>query len=184
MEHLKEDLKTRHTPKVVAELMMKKAKEYINPYKVIRFLEPSAGVGILVDEFQNYMSETKGAYVINTCELQRENESVLVEKGYGRCLYADFLEMPENMTFDLILANPPFTNYQELTHIKKMLKHLDKDGTLVTLCSSAVDFREDRQYTHFRNEILPMATDVQDLPEGAFRSSGTNVRMKMLTFRG
>jgi 16S rRNA G1207 methylase RsmC len=71
--------------------------------------------------------------------------------------------------------NPPFCKGQDIAHITHALKFLKNGGRLVAVASAGVTFRQDRRYVEFRNLIASLGGTIEMLPDGAFKSSGTDV---------
>ena len=76
--------------------------------------------------------------------------------------------------FDRIVANPPFADGQDIAHIQRMIEMLKPGGKLVALCANGP-----RQQAQLR----PLVDTWEDLPEGSFATSGTGVRVALVTYR-
>lgn len=92
----------------------------------------------------------------------------------------DFLQWKSDDKFDLIVANPPFTNGQDIAHIRKMYDLLADGGQLITISSPSWEFREQKKYKEFREWIEEVGADVRTNENGALKSSGTNVSTVMI----
>lgn len=112
------------TPSCIVEKIVKKAN--IKDTDIV--LEPSAGHGAIVKELEKY------SHNITLVELWKENVRDLENQGYS-VVKQDFLEFnpSENPIFDKIVANPPFTNNQDIDHVMHMYHLLKDDGTIVTI---------------------------------------------------
>jgi type I restriction-modification system DNA methylase subunit len=98
--------------------------------------------------------------------------------------YADFIRCNGDLgTFDRIIANPPFRNGQDVDHVRHMYGLLKPGGVLVTVMSPAWQYRADRKYADFRAWLERLDHEVENLPEGTFKTSGTNVRALLVTIR-
>jgi len=140
-----------------------------------RILEPSAGTGALI----------AAIYARDNCaDVQAvEINAALVEGlqqrwsrgNYNfRCLQADFLECNGDLgTFDRIVMNPPFQNGADITHIEHARHMLKPGGRLVAICANGPRQRE---------KLRPEAVAWYDLPEGSFKSEGTNVNAAIAVF--
>jgi hypothetical protein len=82
----------------------------------------------------------------------------------------DFLHY-DRMTFDKIIANPPFSKSQDVKHILHMYKCLSDWGRLVSVASASIKTRQGKLYDELR-ELNP---EYYDLPDGSFKKSGTMV---------
>jgi hypothetical protein len=60
---------------------------------------------------------------------------------------------------------------------------LKPGGILVTVMSPAWQYRNDCKHAEFRAWLKEWDHEVEDLPEGTFKSSGTNVRALLVTIR-
>jgi hypothetical protein len=83
----------------------------------------------------------------------------------------DFLEVPNFVNIDKIIANPPFSKSQDVKHILKMYDCLDKWGRIVSIASTSIKTRSGKIYDDFR-ELRPDFIEIED---GAFKDSGTMV---------
>ena len=67
--------------------------------------------------------------------------------------------------------------------MRHMYYLLNPGGTLVTVMSPAWQYRRDNKHSEFRAWLEQLRHEVEDLPEGTFKSSGTNVRALLVTIR-
>jgi predicted RNA methylase len=134
-------------------------------------LEPSAGTGQLV----RAIAKT-GA----RCTSVEVNAKLAATLG-ARC--ADFLSLSctDLGTFDRVVMNPPFTGGQDVEHVTHALGMLATAGTLVAVMSAGVRFREDKKTRAFRALLARHGGRMEDLPEGTFKASGTDVRAIVVT---
>lgn len=152
-------------------------------------LEPSVGRGALVDAIP------KGRDIGLVCiELDPKHLSVLAEKGYPT-QQGDFMSFseaacnvdknPEDVTnedlryclagFDRIIMNPPFARQQDIDHVLHAYEILSEGGRLVAVMSPGFTFRQNRKSVAFL-ELVAANGSYEELPEGTFAESGTNVR--------
>lgn len=156
------------TPRAVAEHICDLA-EITNTSRV---LEPSAGKGDLADEA--YDRNPQELYAI---ELNADMEKYLIGKPYGTYVGKDFLTFDGNGEhWDRIVMNPPFSRQQDIDHIYKAFEILKKGGILVSVVSKSPFFRTNEKSLKFRAFLEEHHATVEDLPEGAFKESGTMVR--------
>jgi hypothetical protein len=140
------------------------------------FLEPSAGMGALVDAVIDaepsalpYMVELSGDLARR---LDNKYAPKLAPQAGGFTLQGDFLEVAPNLgKFDRIVMNPPFANGADIAHIKAAAGLLNPGGRLVAICANGP--RQQR-------ELKPLAAYWEDLPAGAFAESGTMVSAALL----
>ena len=141
-------------------------------------LEPSAGTGNIVQAVLDAVDTEVLAYEIN-----RDVASALARKFPSYKLQVrcnDFLKVTDFQgQYPRILMNPPFSNGQDVAHIKHAIEFLaapgfdgPQGGRLVAICANGP-----RQQA----ELRPLATTWEELPEGTFAEAGTNVRTVLMT---
>ncbi|GAB3272727.1 methyltransferase [Larkinella harenae] len=139
-------------------------------------LEPSAGTGHICKAVWNVHPKIK----IDVFELWGRNIKVIRELIEKRAPMefrgADFLKKEDNRLYDRIIANPPFAKNQDILHVRKMYACLADEGRLVAIMSPHWKFASDKPSRDFRKWMTDVDGNFRDLPEGAFATSGTNVR--------
>lgn len=155
--------------------LVKKALEKADVQPHHSWLEPSAGQGHIADELMKI--STNGCLV----ELMDDNVDVLREKHYD-VQHIDFLEFNGGL-YDRIVANPPFTNNQDIKHIQKMYEHLANDGVLVSYSSLSWKIGSQRIQNDFKNWLEAVGAEIELIEAGEFRSSGTEVSTVLITIR-
>lgn len=132
-----------------------------------KILEPSAGIGSIVDELPNGSD-------ITCCELRPSLCNILSMKGYG-VVSGDFIERfsmtTEAEQFDRVIMNPPFERKLAAQHINHAFKLLKPGGRIVALIPpNHVDGIEfDFDTVNVESGSFNTAT--------AFRKTGVNVCM-------
>lgn len=141
-------------------------------------LEPSAGEGALADE-----ARAAGAKVV-AVENHGPSARVLRDKGF-QVIERDFLTLtPADIgCFDAVIGNPPFSRGQDISHVTHMWRFLHPGGVLVSLMS--LGWRTGRSKTEQAFQIFAadVGADIEALPAGTFKVSGTHVaslRIRML----
>lgn len=158
-----------YTPVKIARQVMELADLFAGQ----KVLEPSAGSGRLLDELLlNGIFKSD----IVAVEFDGTVAETLKQKGFN-VLCADFLacgdlDWPEK--FDRIVMNPPFTNGQDIKHIRHAMKFLGEDGRIVAICANGPKQHE---------EFDAVASQWIDLEPGAFSESGTNVNAAIVIFQ-
>jgi phospholipid N-methyltransferase len=151
-----------------------------------RVLEPSAGTGALVGALSglpfSYGPDGRGP---------RQGEIVAVEINADLCkvlrrefpltevINGDFLALNFGLC-DRIIMNPPFSGQADIAHVTHALKFVRAGGKLVAVMSAGVLFRQDRKASEFRALIETLGGVFEELPEGSFKASGTNVNTVLL----
>ncbi len=148
----------------------------IQPFE--RVLEPSAGGGRLVCAT---IRKGAGRQFVFAIEAQPDlrNELKAICNVYSG--ENDFLEFHTDHAFDKIIANFPFSNFQDITHCRHAYDLLKPGGRMVCITGPSWQFRTDKKSVAFKEwfENLPDVT-VEELPAGTFKDSGTNVRSLLL----
>lgn len=165
------------TPKPVAEQMCDMAELD----KDCTVLEPSCGRGDLADVIYN----TGVGYLLGI-ELNPDMKRYLDAKPYKTVTGIDFLDFAmqkEQHEFDRIIMNPPFSKHQDVDHIMAAYELLESGGILVSVVSPSPFFRTDKKSVAFREWMQNVNADVIDVPEGAFKESGTMIRTKIIKVR-
>lgn len=134
-----------------------------------RVLEPSAGLGRLLDALAPYApGQVVAVEMAGQCagELYRQERPGVVIKQ------RDFLTCtPDELgLFDAVICNPPFHLRAEIAHVMHALKFLRPGGRLVGLCLDT---------PHRVKALCPLASEWRALDAGAFRESGTQIQAVM-----
>lgn len=114
----------------------------------LSILEPSAGKGDILD----YIHDVKNNAFINqmkvyAIESNTELQSILKEKNYP-LIGMDFLQFEDQMYFDLIIMNPPFSN--GAAHLLKAFKIANKTKIICLLNAETIR----NPYTRERKLLL------------------------------
>jgi len=140
-----------------------------------RVLEPSAGRGAILKALPQMIDRT--AVELNPAMVELHFHAHTVH-------FRDFLGCNGELgVFDSVIANPPFRNGQDVEHVRHMHDLLKPGGILVTVMSPAWEYRTSRKHAEFRAWLEALDHDVENLPEGTFNSSGTDVRALLVTIR-
>jgi len=136
-----------------------------------RVLEPSAGLGRLLDALEDYKpGEVVAVESSPDCAgvlYRAERQGVTIKQR-------DFLETsPEELgTFDSVVMNPPFHMRADIRHIEHALTFLKPGGTLAALCMDG----------HLREEKLRHRSATWErIESGTFAAEGTKVATILLT---
>ena len=133
-------------------------------------LEPSAGHGNIA----KYMS---GCDVI---ELNPDNRKYLTENGFN-LVHDDFMTFEPQKDYDVIVMNPPFCKQQDIKHVTKAIQIAKK--CVVAIMSASPMWRTDKISEEFRSLVKTYGGTLEELPEGAFKESGTNVKTCLVVVR-
>lgn len=155
------------TPRSVAERLCDLAEITSESF----VLEPSCGKGDLAD----VIWERKPGLLFGI-ELNTAMDEMLKTKPYDTAVGVDFLKEDIKGYWDRIIMNPPFSNHQDIDHVLKAFNMLVPGGVLVSVMSTSPMFRTDKKSVDFRRFLEENYAVVEELPEGAFKESGTMVR--------
>ncbi|UVO19567.1 SAM-dependent methyltransferase [Stutzerimonas stutzeri] len=134
-------------------------------------LEPSAGRGAIAERLVAMGMQ------VDCVELLPDNAKHLHDAGcYGSVRIMDFATVEPRPEYDRVVMNPPFDKKRsDIHHVFHALKFLKPDGLLVAVMPSGVLFRDDALTRDLRGVIDQRKGFIEELPEGAFKSSGTMV---------
>lgn len=163
------------TPKEIGQQMCRMAE--LNSDCIV--LEPSCGRGDLADVIY-----AAGVVNVHGVEINPDMQKYLVDKPYGFEVGVNFLEYANveehQNVYTRIIMNPPFSKHQDVDHIFAAYKMLAPGGILVSVVSPSPFWRTDRKSIEFQKWIQDVDAEVVDVPEGAFKESGTMIRTKII----
>ncbi|MDB6118577.1 MAG: type restriction-modification system methyltransferase subunit-like protein [Verrucomicrobiaceae bacterium] len=136
-------------------------------------LEPSAGSGALVKACLE-----AGAKYVTAVEINPEEVANLLAIPNCDVSLRDFLKVdPTNarVLWHRIVMNPPFTKNQDVKHVEHALKLLCPGGRLVAIMAN------NTSRPAFQQLLAGLDHSVEEVPAGAFRASGTQVKTIILT---
>ncbi len=151
------------TPPALATRMVQLAK--IKSHH--RVLEPSAGIGNILKAIGDQPDKV-------AIEINPDLVEALIKTGLsGLHIYqADFLSCNGSLgKFDRVVMNPPFSNGEDIKHIRHALTMLKTGGRLVALCANGP-----RQVEAFKDK----ADYWEELRPGSFKEAGTEVNVALL----
>lgn len=170
-----------YSPPKVADRVIELAK--IRPGMLT--LEPNGGQGALA------VRALDAGAVVMACELMPENVAILSKAiathpncGTSMIMQRDFLSVQPEPLYDRVVMNPPFSKQADIHHVNHALKFLKPDGLLVSVMSAGVSFRVNKLTSEFRDLIRERGGDIEALPEGSFKESGTGVNTVIVTIPG
>jgi phospholipid N-methyltransferase len=176
--NLKKEFQFFATPAPLADKLV----ELAEPESEHDILEPSAGQGAIVNAINRVLPEQ----TVYCMELMDLNRTILDKIPTAETLGSDFLnhggevEAVFNKGFDRIIANPPFANNQDIDHIKKMYDLLRQGGRLVSIASNHWKLSGNKKETEFRNWLDTVGAEIIEVPQGAFKESGTNIAASII----
>ena len=91
----------------------------------------------------------------------------------------------ESKKFDRIVITPPFSNHQDAAHVSHACKFLKESGRLVAITSTSWQQQEsNKKASKFRDFIAETYAEIEQIPAGEFKSSGTMVPTTVLAING
>jgi len=168
--NLKQDFQFFETPSDLADDMIRRAD--IQPTDVV--LEPSAGKGAIVKKLIPLASR------VDMCEFMPTNKTYLENTLGFDVIGSDFLALNEDLKYDKIVANPPFSKNQDITHVMKMYDHLKTGGKLVAITSVSWVTGKQKKQIAFQEFLKSVGAVQEEIKEGTFKKTGTNVKTMLL----
>ncbi len=138
----------------------------------IKFLEPEAGEGHILDYFKDTFGKIKFPVYTHCCESMPRNIEILRSKGYEP-IHHDFLSLDKHYDgyFDLIIANPPFSNNQYIKHIMKMYDVTKEGGTIFTVAPNSYTNNDNRVCDDFRFWLKSVHAMEKPIPPALFKEN-------------
>jgi len=164
------------TPDDIADWLVQLAA----PKKGELILEPSAGQGAIVGAILRGCPYIKK---VDCCELMDINQTFLRKIKGANIIADDFLDLLHyhHNVYDVIIANPPFSNNQDIDHIRQMYKCLKPGGRLVSVASVHWLHSENKKETEFGVWLADLHALTYTIDAGKFKESGTMVGAKVIT---
>lgn len=135
-------------------------------------LEPSAGQGAIIKAIHRVFPNKRVIW----CELMDINQNVLFQlQDKQTFLQPDFLTIKSFPFYEKIIANPPFSNNQDIDHIRKMYEVCKVGGRIVSIASNSWRTSSSKKKKAFADWLNDINADIEDIPRGAFKESGTTV---------
>jgi type I restriction-modification system DNA methylase subunit len=161
-----------YTPAAIAKLVVDAAR--IEPGNFV--LEPSCGGGALAIPA---LRAAEGVEV-HAWDI-RDVEDELGQATGLRFEQLDLLDLTPAPDYDRVVMNPPFSKQRDTQHVRHAFSFLRPGGRLVAITSPSWQYRSNTAAREFREFFEANNGVVIDLPEGAFKESGTGVRSVLLT---
>lgn len=172
--NLKKEYQFFETPEKLADRLVELA-EINNPDLMV--LEPSAGQGAIVKA----LFRKEPNLIVHAYEIMEINRLILNKHPDCVVIGSDFLQKDgsigtvDNVCFDRIVANPPFSKNQDIEHITEMYRRLAVNGILVSIASTHWTFSQNKKETEFKDWLKSVNASIIDIPAGTFKESGTSV---------
>ncbi len=170
------------TPAPLAGRMIEEARIPDTPAEDFSVLEPSAGIGSIVDTLA---AAGFPADRVECFEASQACGAVLTLKGYRNAI-EDFLSVEPAERFDRVLMNPPFEAQADIDHVRHAFQFLKPGGRLVAIMSEGSFNTSTRRKCQ---EFALWLTDKGGTSEpirgafdssAAFRTTGVSVRLVVI----
>lgn len=160
------------TPEPLAEELVKAA----DIRDGMRVLEPSAGRGRIV----RVIRAAAPSCILFMCEIDKKHFPVLNDAVRVRAnlRIGDFMEARYD-DIDRVVMNPPFSKRQDVEHVTRAFSMLAPGGRLVSVVSGSAVHRIDKRGLEFA-ALVKQYGSYYDLPNGAFKESGANMRASVV----
>lgn len=134
-------------------------------------LEPSAGKGALAIACRD-----AGALRVGCYDIDAPSVHALEALGFS-AVCTDFLTCTPVHKYERVVMNPPFTRNQDVRHVRHALKFLGTGGVLVAIMANNQARRP------FEDLVSTLDHEIEEVPAGAFKESGTSVATLILKVR-
>ncbi len=143
----------------------------------MRVLEPNGGDGALAMA----AAEIVGRDLVTCYELMPHNVNKLRTMGFRIEGPSDFLQVVPQPEFQCVVMNPPFSGMRDVAHISHALKFVKPGGRLVAIASTHWQNVETKPAQAFKAMLAGLGANVESVPPGAFKESGTDVPTTLIT---
>ena len=169
--NLKQEFQYFATPDAIADFV---ASKFSSLSAKMSILEPSAGRGALIRAIRRRCPDA----VVDCFELMPENMEFLKKEPGAIILGNDFAECL--FQYDRIIANPPFSNNQDIDHVYRMYDHLLPGGEMSVIVSQHWQIATDKKCTEFCAWLEKVGAVVENIEANAFKESGTIIGTTLL----
>lgn len=171
--NLKKEFQFFATPDSIADYLVQLAELKNNDV----ILEPSCGQGAIIKAINKVCDSLPYCYELMDVNRLMLNKSNLKFNLIG----SDFFEgNSDEEAYTKIIANPPFSKNQDLTHVLEMYNRLAVNGRLVSIVSTSWVQGSQKKQIEFREFLESVNAEILDIPKGAFKESGTMIACKII----
>lgn len=143
-------------------------------------LEPSAGRGRIVQALA--MRDPDWVVAV---EIDPDNGAALTALNKSHAvILGDFLaQSPELLICDAVAMNPPFKGNQDIRHVRHAFECLRTGGKLAAIVSEHGFTGRERECEDWRAWLADNDAEIEVIPAGAFKESGTGIQTRMIVVR-
>ena len=153
--------------------IVKLAQKLLEHDNTSTILEPSCGCGNLINGLETFTE---------AIEINSDCVNILKQKNI-KIIHDDFETFNSNKKYKYIIMNPPFSKLRDVKHTLKAYDLLEKDGVLITICSSSVFTRSDRASKELQRIFESNGEFIQEFNNKEFKEAGTNINTTLLKIR-
>ena len=176
VENAKNKFQFFETPDDLANRLIDEVLPISDSYYI---LEPSAGRGSLIRAIHRVDPDAE----VTAYEINPDCWSALEKMSNVDLHKEDFLSANPDVSFKIIVANPPFAKNQDIKHFKKMWELLSVNGRMAVIMSTHWRFAKDKTCSEFRDFLDEIGADIENVKAGAFKSSGTDIESVIVSVR-
>ena len=186
--NIKKEYQFYATPANLANYLVSKAEQLVEFRPDMKILEPSAGDGALVKAVVKHYPRQRVDCIeireLNRIKLQKVSGADIIGHDFIEAVNANDTEfLLEQGQYDLVIANPPFSNNQDIDHIMAMYKCLKPGGALVTIASLSWMNGSQKKQVDFRNWLEQHGATIEQVQPGEFKESGAMVGASIITLK-
>lgn len=157
--------------------LAKRMADWTEPKPTDTFLEPSCGYGRLAEPFTGRVAH------MTLVDIDDDHtDTVASNFPLAHVVMEDFLKL-ELPPVDIISMNPPFSGNQDIGHILHAWRFLKPGGRLVAIVSEHGFHGKEGICVQFREFLDLIGAEIEELPPGTFKESGTGVKTRMIRAR-
>lgn len=173
VENTKKKTQAFMTPKGLAARLA----NALSPMGGARILEPSAGEGALIKAVQALQPQV----YFDAVEIDKERQAMLRDLPAVAIVGEDFMTYIPEVLYDGVIMNPPFTRNQDIKHVSKAYTCLKDGGRLVAVTAEGWIHSTHKAETSFRDWLEYVGAQVDPIPAGTFKESGTSIATCLIT---
>ena len=171
----------RNLPEPLAQRMIQLAQLATGDW----LLEPSAGLGRLIRPLFTLDVRLAGILAVEIDRDRADRLALLVQDRAG-VICGDFLGYAAEpaalgTAYDAVLMNPPFADSQDIAHIRAAWSLLRPGGRIVAIASAHSFISSNTKSRLFRDWLSSIGAEIEELPAGTFKESGTMVAARLIT---